>query len=180
VEQLINWTLETIRADSPMMAWLEERRFDWAAAVHSALKHLIIGGVPLVLVTDRDREWFAKYLITTINQSGKKRPFVAVFNANDFAPCVDCVDSNETQLVQNMLSIAFNNRYIYWYIGRGGDVRAQAPKKRRESFMWAMDEEVQDGFFLRSSDRLLDVKLMHLARLFDKTIDAVMFGEVNL
>jgi hypothetical protein len=79
-----------------------------------------------------------------------------------------------------MLSIAFGDRFIYWYIGRGDDARARAPKKERESFLWLMDEEAPNGFFLRSADHLLDVKLMHLARLLNKTIDAAMFGEINL
>jgi hypothetical protein len=179
VEQLSNWTLEAIRADSPMMTWLEERRFDWVPAVYSALTHLMRGAA-IVIVTDREREWFADYLSATLNKSDRKRPLLPVFNAKELMPHLDRGGGDETALVEDMLSIAFHDRFIYWYIGRGDDARAHAPKKRNDSFTWVMDEEVQNGFFLRSADLALDIKLMHLARLFNKTIEAAMFGEVNL
>jgi hypothetical protein len=179
VEQLSNWTLSAIRADSPMMTWMEERRFDWVPAAHSAMTRLM-RGVSFVIITDRNREWFAEYLTTTLNGSEKKRPLLPIFNARDILPHIDRANPNEIDLVQNMLSIAFGDRFIYWYIGRGDDARARAPKKSDDSFLWLMDEEAPNGFFMRSADRLIDIKLMQLAILFDKTINAVMFGEVNL
>jgi hypothetical protein len=179
VEQLSNWTLSAIRADSPMMTWMEERRFDWVPTAHSAITQLM-RGVSFAIITDRSREWFAEYLVTLLNGSDKKRPLLPIFNARDLLPHLDRANSNDVDLVQNMLSIAFGDKFIYWYIGRGDDVRAQAPKKSGDSFLWLMDEEASNGFFMRSADHLIDIKLMHLARLFDKTIGAVMFGEVNL
>jgi hypothetical protein len=179
VEQFSNWTLAAIRADSPMMTWMEERRFDWVPAAHSAVGNLM-RGISFVVITDRDREWFADYAVAMLNRSEKKRPLLPIFNAREILPHLDRASSDEIDLARNMLSIAFGDRFIYWYIGRGDDARARAPKKERDSFLWLMDEEAQNGFFLRSADHLLDIKLMHLARLLNKTIDAAMFGEVTL
>jgi hypothetical protein len=179
VEQFSGWTLNAIRADSPMMTWMEERRFDWVPAAHSAMTHLM-RGVSFAVITDREREWFAEYLVNMLNKSETKRPLLPIFNARDLLPHLDRAGSDDADLVRNMLSIAFSDRFTFWYIGRGDDVRAQTPKKYADSFLWLMDEEAPNGFFMRSADHLLDVKLMHLARLFDKTIDAVMFGELSL
>jgi len=43
-----------------------------------------------------------------------------------------------------------------------------------------MDEDFQNSFPLRSYDRLLDITLLHLYRIFDKTLNAVLFGEVDI
>ncbi|GHS87069.1 hypothetical protein FACS189487_02510 [Campylobacterota bacterium] len=179
MEELSNWTLGAIRADSPMMSWMEERRFDWVAAVSAVLTRLMQGGA-IVVVADRDREWFASYVISMLNRPDKKRPLLPVFNASELSPHLDRAHDDDLSSVQNMLSIAFGSHFAYWYIGRGSDNRAIAPRRSEGSFLWALDEEIQNSFFLRSADNALDIKLMHLARLFDKTIDAVMFGEVNL
>ena len=48
-----------------------------------------------------------------------------------------------------------------------------------ENFLWIMDEEVQNSFKLRSSDVLLDIKLLQLFKLFNKTIDVGLFGEID-
>ncbi len=79
-----------------------------------------------------------------------------------------------------MFSLSMGKGCLFWYIGRSDDVRARLPKKSDGSFLWILDEELQNSFHLRSGDDLLDLKLMHLARLFDKSIDAAMFGEIDL
>jgi hypothetical protein len=42
-----------------------------------------------------------------------------------------------------------------------------------------MDEEVQNSLSLRSSDALLDIKLLQLYKLFDATISAALFGDLD-
>jgi hypothetical protein len=43
-----------------------------------------------------------------------------------------------------------------------------------------MDEEVQNSFALRTSDPLLDIKLLQLYKLFDNTLSAALFGDLDL
>ena len=43
-----------------------------------------------------------------------------------------------------------------------------------------MDEEVQNSFALRTSDPLLDIKLLQLYKLYDNTLSAALFGELEL
>jgi hypothetical protein len=49
-----------------------------------------------------------------------------------------------------------------------------------ESFLWVMDEEIQNSFALRSADTLLDIKLLQLYKLFDTTLSAALFGDIDL
>lgn len=161
------------------MGWIEERRFEWVPIAYSAMSHLM-NGASLVIITDREREWFGKYLITMINKPDQGRPFLPLYLADGLLAHLDKMSANENiELVSDLLSLSFKN-YIFWYIGKSDDVRASLAKKKEDSFMWIMDEEFQNSFFLRSADDLLDIKLMHLARLFTKTADAVIFGEVSL
>ncbi len=46
--------------------------------------------------------------------------------------------------------------------------------------MWLFDEQAQNSFTLSSSDENLDIKLLNLYKLFDKSIDAVLFAKVML
>lgn len=180
MNQLVSWTLGTIRADEPMMSWMEERRFEWVPLARAAVTHLM-NGAALIVVTDREREWFGNYLVSMLNRPDRGRPLLPVFSAPGLLHHLDrMTGSEEIDLINNMLSLTLCNHYVFWYVGRSEDPRARLPKKTDDSFLWVMDEEIQNSFFLRSGDELLDIKLMHLARLFDKTIDAVMFGEVNI
>jgi len=43
-----------------------------------------------------------------------------------------------------------------------------------------MDEEVENSFLLRSSDEMLDIKLLQLYKLFDRTLSQALFGELDL
>ena len=56
----------------------------------------------------------------------------------------------------------------------------QLAKRHNDSFMWVLDEHLQDSFYLSSGDDLLDIKLIQLHKLLDKSINAVLFAEVDL
>lgn len=162
------------------MGWLEERRFDWVPVTMAALSHLM-GGTPFIIITDNERQWFAKYLVTMLNCAERNRPHLPIFNAFDITPGLEQASrADNIDLIDNMLSLAFNDRYILWYIGRSDNVLAKLPKKLSDSFLWVIDEDIQNSFAMRSRDQLLDIKLMHMARLLDKTIDAAMFGKVTI
>jgi len=46
--------------------------------------------------------------------------------------------------------------------------------------LWIIDEEVENSFVVKSSDKNLDIKLLQLYKLFDATLEAVLFGELDL
>ena len=67
MQQLLKWTLETIRKDGSMMSWMEEKRFEWVPLVSSML-HNLLAGQTIIIITDFDREWFGEYALTKINE----------------------------------------------------------------------------------------------------------------
>ena len=79
-----------------------------------------------------------------------------------------------------MLSLAFPNGYLFFYIGKSLDRYANLAKSDEDSYMWLFDEQAQNSFYLSSSDGALDIKLLSLFRLFDKSIDAALFAKVTL
>jgi hypothetical protein len=42
-----------------------------------------------------------------------------------------------------------------------------------------MEEEMTNSFTQRSRDEMLDIKLLQLFKLFDKTLSAALFAEVE-
>ena len=69
---------------------------------------------------------------------------------------------------------------MFWYIGKSQDVRAVIPKVSKNSFLWLFDEEMQDAFNLRSNDEALDMKLLQMFRLYNKTVSSALFAEINV
>jgi hypothetical protein len=174
------WTLEQIRKKGAAMSWMEERRFDWVPIVASAIEHLM-GARTMLLVTDRDREWFARYTLTTLNRFNTDRPLLPIISLGTIFPYLDKVnDSEQLKILEDMLSLAFPNDYIFFYIGKGADPRAQIAKGKNDSLLWLLDETAQNAFSLRSDDDELDIKLIQMLKLFDKSIDAILFSEVDI
>ena len=96
-------------------------------------------------------------------------------------PYYDAINGGEEiNMLTDMLSMSYGEEYFFWYIGKGDDKRADIAKREDSSFLWIMDEDFQNAFPLRSIDKLLDIKLLHLYRIFDKTLNAVLFGEVEV
>ena len=173
------WTLETIRKDTSRMSWMEERRFEWIPLAANAI-HKLIDGHTFLLVTDREREWFARYTLSNLNKPTNNRPFLPIVSLGTVFPYLDTVrDRDSFDMLEDMLSLSFPNGYTFFYIGKSTDARAQIAKRRSDSFLWIMDEHLQNSFRLDSQDEILDIKLIQLLRLFDKSIDAILFAEVD-
>jgi len=180
VKQLLDWTLERLRTDHAMMNWLEERRYEWVPLAEQTIKR-IVSGASVIVLTDPKNRWIAKYLIQTLNDSSKNRPFFPVYDGLSVFPFLDDIlKENQFEIAEDMLSLSFHENYIFWYIGTANHPYAAVAKESANSFLWIMDDEIQNSFFLRSADDLLDIKLMHMVRLFDQTLDAVLFGEIEL
>jgi hypothetical protein len=181
LQEFTNWTLKTIREDKYIGSWLEERKFDWIPIMAKTVTNIIDKGKTILLVTDSGRNWFAEYLLSKINSSQFSRPHLPIY---DFYGMLrgDHHFSNDMdiELIKDMLDISFPNGYIFWYIGKSNSKKAVLPKVTSGSFLWLFDEDYQNSFNMKSTDETLDMKLMQLYRLFDKTIDATLFGEIEV
>ena len=154
MQEFLNWTVDTIREDRLISPWLEEKKYEWT---------------PLVSI------------LGNINSTKLNRPFLPYYDFKSFYRYIDTVKSDEDiSYIKDMLSISFPNGYCFWYIGRSQDVRAVIPKVSKHSFLWLFDEEKQDAFNLKSNDEALDMKLLQMFRLYNKSVSASLFAEINV
>lgn len=174
----LSWTLAAIREEGSSASWMEEKRYDWVQLAAQAVSQ-ILEGKAVIVVTDADRRWFGEYVVTTINRSGKNRPLLPFFTLEALFPGSDRLSKDEMGLLLDMLSLAFSD-FFFFYVGQGHDPRANVAKTRDNSFMWIMDEQFPLSLQLHSYDPQINFQLLTLFRLFDKTIDAALFGEVEL
>jgi len=180
MQELHKWTIETIRNDETMMSWLEERKFEWIPLVKNCITSLL-EGKSVILITDTQREWLSHHICATINKLENGRPFLPFYPLHSMFQQIDSLKNDEElQLLNDLLSVSFKNDYIFWYIGKCDDRRLKIALSKDDSFLWVMDEEIQNSFTLSSTDDLLDFKLHQLFRMFDKSINAALFNEVNL
>ncbi|WP_236579179.1 HobA family DNA replication regulator [Hydrogenimonas urashimensis] len=179
MKDLLSWTLETIRNDDTMMSWLEERRYEWAPIVGSALSK-ILEGQSVLLLADEQNRWFEEYIVRRINRPGMSRPLLPFFSFEAVYPHVDAIRTDQDiDLLFDMLSLSYPQGCFFWYIGKADHPRARIAFRNDESLLWVMDEEMTNSFTLRSYDEMIDIKLLQLFRLFDKTLSAALFAEVD-
>jgi hypothetical protein len=180
MQEFLKWTLKTIREEGSMMSWMEEKRFEWVPLATSTLKSLLDGHT-LIMITDKDREWFCRYALHTVNKPNSNRPLLPFVPLGAIYPFMDSIKNNEDiTILEDMLMLSYPKGYTFFYVGKSDDLRAQIAKRRDDSFMWIMDEQIQNSFYLNSNDELLDIKLIQLFKLFDKSINALLFAEVDL
>lgn len=180
MQRFLKWTLDSIREDGSMMSWMEEKRFEWVPLASSILQN-ILNGQSIIVITDDDRDWFGEYVLKSINSVSKNRPLLPFVSIKTFFPNVHQLKTKEDiELLEDMLSQTFLNGYTFFYIGKSNDIKIQLAKRNDDSFMWIFDEHLQNSFYLSSGDGLLDIKLIQLFRLLDKSINAVLFAEVSL
>jgi hypothetical protein len=180
MQQLLKWTLETIREEESCFSWMEEYRYEWAPLVKSATAQ-VLEGKTVLIITDDSHKWFGQYILNNINVLQKNRPLLPFYQLIDMFPNLkNLTSTQELQLLEDMLEISYPNGYYIWYIGKGDHPCTKQAYRCDDSFLWIMDEEVQNSFSLRSSDPLLDIKLLQLYKLFDATISAALFGDLDL
>ena len=179
MKDILKWTLDTIRNDSSMMSWMEERRYEWAPLIENAVVK-ILNGASVVLVTDSKRKWLSKYILTLINDNAKNRPLFPIFELETTFPSFDKTFLDGVESIDDMYSLAFKENFLFWYIGISSHPNLNIAKSNHSSLLWVMDEELQNSFFLRSNDDLIDIKLMQMVRLFDKTLDSALIGEIEI
>lgn len=180
MQDFLKWTLKTIRKDDSMMSWMEEKRFEWVPLTTSMLKNLLDGHT-IILITDDEREWFCSYILKAVNKPNNNRPLLPFVSLRALFPNLQSIKMKEDiELLEDMLNQSFPNGYTFFYVGKGNDIKMQIAKRDDDSFLWVFDERLQNSFYLSSSDELLDIKLIQLFRLLDKSIDAVLFAEVAI
>ncbi|RXJ98343.1 hypothetical protein CRU98_09895 [Arcobacter sp. CECT 8986] len=181
MQEFLNWTVDIIREDKLLSPWLEEKKYEWTPLVSKSIVNILEKGCSIIIITDKERDWFLEYIFTNINSPAQNRPFLPFYDGKGFYKYLDEVKSEEDiNYVKDMLNISFPNGYCFWYIGRSQNVRAIIPKVSKNSFLWLFDEEMQDAFNLRSKDEALDMKLLQMFRLYNKTLSAALFAEINV
>lgn len=169
-----NWTLNTIRKDGIAMSWFEERRFDWCQIAYRFVLN-IINGYSIIICTDAKRRWFGHYALQAINQN-KNRPLIPIFSINNLF--MDVADIN-VDSIEDMFSISFSNKYVVWYIGLLDNRLSNFAIESNNNFIWSFNGGLHTSFDLREGDASNDIKLLQLFKILDKTIDAVMFNEIE-
>lgn len=179
MQNFLKWTLDTIRKDGSSMSWMEEKRLEWVPIISSMLEKLL-QGYTFIVLTDNEREWFGEYVIFSINKSSASRPFLPFVSIKSFLPSINKIKTQDDfALLDDFLNLSFAGGYTFFYIGKNDDIKCQIAKRKDDSLMWIMDEELQNSFYLRSEDEMLDIKLIQLFRLLNKSINAFLFAEVS-
>jgi len=180
LKDLLTWTLDTIRSDDAMMSWLEERRYEWVPVIGNAVSK-ILEGQTVILLTDERNSWFEEYIIHRINRSSVNRPLLPFFSFDALYPFANTIKKDQDiEILFDMLDLSYPQGYFFWYIGKADYPKAQIAFRNDESLLWIMDEEMTNSFTLRSYDELIDIKLLQLFKLFDKTINATLFAKIDL
>jgi len=177
---ILNWTLNTIREEDSSFSWMEECRYDWVPIIQSAVKKILEGQTILVL-TDESRAWYARYISIQINKVKSHRPFLPIYTLKSMFPNLDKLNNTEElDLLEDMLDISYPNGYFIWYIGSAESVYTKFVFRNNENLLWIIDGDVPNSFYLREGSIPLDMKLIQLFKLFNKTVDASLFNELSL
>ncbi|WP_169777074.1 HobA family DNA replication regulator [Campylobacter mucosalis] len=178
MQDFVKWSNDTIIKEG-LNATMQEFRVEWIALLSSRLKYLLEGRV-FIVITDEERSWFESYILKRINRS-VARPLLPFVSLKALYQHIDEINSSEQiSLLEDMLSLTFPNGYVFFYIGKNIDKRANIAKNSEDSYMWLFDEQTHNSISLNSNDENLDIKLMQLFKLFDKSIDAVLLNQASL
>jgi len=180
MQQLLSWTLQTIRNEESCFSWMEEYRFDWAPIVKRAIEQIVDGKTALI-ITDEETKWFSNYLLSHINNLSNARPLLPFYQLPKCFPNLSSIKSTqEIEILEDMLDISYPNGYFVWYIGKGNHPYTKIAYRNQDNFLWIIDDEIENSFAFKSIDKNLDIKLLQLYKLFDATLEAVLFGELDL
>ena len=96
-------------------------------------------------------------------------------------PNLDKMDNREElDLLEDMLEISYPRGYFIWYIGSAESIYTKFVFRNEENLLWIVDGDVPNSFYLKDGTIPLDIKLIQLFQLFNKTVDASLFNELSL
>lgn len=174
------WSLETIRNEGSSFSWLEELRFDWTPATSLAIEQ-ILNGKTIVLIADDKRKWLENYILFSINSQKLDRPLIPILSLDSLYPHYSNISGGDKiDMVEDMINLSLKEDYFFWYIGSGDNKKADIAKRKDNSYLWIFDEDYVNSFNLKSYDKHLDIKLLQVYCLFDLSLNAAMFGEVDV
>ncbi len=180
MQDFAQWSLDTIREEGGSLSWLEEQRFDWTTTTSHALEQ-ILNGKTIILITDEKRKWFEQYIVSSLNSASLDRPLLPIVSVDSIYTHYNHINGGEMiDILDDMISISYKDNYFFWYIGSGDDKRSDIAKRKDNSYFWIFDEDFHNAFTLKSYDKKLDIKLLQLFGLFDASLNATMFGEVDV
>jgi hypothetical protein len=181
MQEFLNWTIDTIREDKLIGSWLEERKYDWTPLISKSISNILDNGRCVLIITDPQREWFSKYILSNINSTKQQRPLLPFYDLKSFYSQISDIKSEyDVELIKDVLNISFPNGYTFWYIGRSQSTRANIAKISKHSLLWIFDEDIANSFSLTSDDEALDIKLLQMFRLYNKTLSAALFAELDV
>ena len=174
-----HWSLDAIREEGGSLSWLEELRFEWSKTTAYAIEQ-ILSGKTMIIIVDEKRKGFEHYILSILNGVSLERPMIPVISIDNLYTHYNSVSGGEMiDIVDDMINITFKDEYFFWYIGKGDDKRSDIAKRKDNSYFWIFDEDFNNAFTLKSYDSLLDIKLLQLYKLFNSSLNAAMFGEVD-
>jgi len=180
MQEFAQWSLDTLREEGASLSWLEECRFDWATTTSLALEQ-ILDGKTIVLITDNSRKWLEQYILSNINSLKQERPLIPIVSIDSLFVNYNNINGGEIiDMIEDMIDLSFKNDYFFWYIGSGDDKRADIAKRKDNSYFWIFDEEYLNSFMLKSYDKDLDIKLLQIYKQFNLSLNAALFGEVDV
>ena len=181
MQEFTNWTIDTIRKDKLIGDWLEERKYDWIPLVAKSVSDILDKQQSVLIITDDERDWFSQYILSNINSPKNNRPLLPFYDFKSFNHQLNSIQNdNDIELIKDMLNISFPNGYTFWYIGRSQSKQATIAKVHKKSFLWIFDEDIQNSFHLSSASEALDTQLLQMFRLYNKTLSAVLFAEIDV
>lgn len=173
------WSLDAIREEGGALSWLEEQRFEWSKTTALALEQ-ILSGKTIVLITDHKRKWLERYIIDSLNSINLDRPLIPIVTIDSLYPHFNNINGGEMiDMVDDLITLSYKDDHFFWYVGKGDDKRSDIAKRKDNSYFWIFDEDFNNAFTLKSYDTMLDIKLLQMYRLFDASLNAAMFGEVD-
>ena len=174
------WSLDAIREEGGSLSWLEELRFDWTTTTSHAIEQ-ILNGKTIIIITDEKRKWFEEYVLSSINTELLERPLLPIVSIESLYVHYNSISGGEKiDILDDMISLSYKDDYFFFYIGKGDDKRADIAKRRDNSYFWIFDEDFHNAFPMKSYDTHLDIKLLQLYKLLNSSINAAMFGEVDV
>jgi hypothetical protein len=179
METFAQWSLDAIRDEGAILSWLEEYRFEWSKTTAFAIEQ-ILNAKTIILITDEKRRWLEHYILSSLNSEKFDRPLIPIIGIDAVYHHYDYIDNaGMLDMVDDMIAQSHKSDYFFWYIGKGDDKRSDLPKRKDNSYFWILDEDFNNAFTLKSYDENLDIKLLQLYKLFNNSLNAAIFGEVD-
>jgi hypothetical protein len=179
-QRFLNWLGNTIRQEEFIDSWLDSRKSELLPFFSNTITNVLNGGTIIVL-TDSDRDWFLKYIISSINHRHQNRPMLPFVDLHALVPDINKLDTDmDVEYIRDYLDIFLPNGYQFMYIGKAQDKRIKLAKSQEDSFLIAFDDELPQSFYLSSLDHSLDIKLMQVFKLFNITISEALFGNIDI